>query len=124
MKYIETPKAVKPIGPYSQGTTGSGLIFVSGQVGLDPATNAMVPGGVKEQTKRALENVRAILEAGGSRLESVYKCTVFIKDISLFKDMNEVYSSTFGGHKPARSTVVCGFVRDDILVEIEAIASQ
>jgi 2-iminobutanoate/2-iminopropanoate deaminase len=124
MKYIETAKSVKPIGPYSQGTVSNGLVFVSGQIAIDPASNTVVKGGIREQTKRVLDSLQAILEAGGSSLEKVVKVTVFLKDISYFKDMNEVYAAAFGGHKPARSTVVCGFVKDEILVEIEAIATQ
>ena len=123
MKYIETAKSVKPIGPYSQGIVSNGLVFVSGQIGVDPATNAMVRGGIKEQTQRVLENLKAILEAGGTGLDKVVKVTAFIKESSAFKDMNEVYAAAFGNHKPARSTVVCDFARDDILVEIEAVAT-
>lgn len=124
MKRIETEKGVKPIGPYSQGIISNGLVFVSGQIAIDPATNAMVQGGVKEQTKRVLENLRVVLEAGGSGLEKVVKCSVFIKDAASFKDMNEVYASAFGDHKPTRTTVVCAFAREDILVEIDAVATQ
>jgi 2-iminobutanoate/2-iminopropanoate deaminase len=124
MKFIESAKSVKPIGPYSQGVATNGLVFVSGQIAIDPATNAVVKGGIREQTKRALDSLQGILEAGGSGLDKVVKVTVFIKDISYFKDMNEVYAAAFGSHKPARSTVVCGFVKDEILVEIEAIATQ
>ncbi|MDA4122967.1 MAG: Rid family detoxifying hydrolase [Thaumarchaeota archaeon] len=124
MKYIETAKSVKPIGPYSQGIQANGMVFVSGQIAIDPATNAMVQGGIKEQTKRVLENVQAILEAGGSSLDKVVKMTVFIKEPSYFKDMNEVYAAALGTHKPARSTIVCGFARDDILVEIDCVATQ
>src|SRR5208283_3672921 len=124
MNYIETAKSVKPIGPYSQGIVSNGVVFVSGQIAIDPSSNAMVQGGIREQTKRVLDNLKAILEAGGSSLEKVVKVTVFIKETSYFKDMNEVYAAAFGSHKPARSTVVCGFVRDDILVEIEAVATQ
>jgi 2-iminobutanoate/2-iminopropanoate deaminase len=123
MRYIESSKAVKPIGPYSQGIVANGMVFVSGTVAINPATNSMVAGGIKEQTKQALENVRSVLEAGGSGLERVLKVTVFLKDGSHFKEMNEVYSSYFGSHKPTRTTVVAGFVKDDILVEIDCIAS-
>ncbi len=123
MKYIESAKSVRPIGPYSQAVSENGLVFVAGTIGVDPATNAMVPGGIREQTSRVLENMKAVLEEGGSGLEKVLKVTVFIKDGAHFKEMNEVYASYFGTHKPARSTVVCGFPRSDILVEIEATAS-
>jgi 2-iminobutanoate/2-iminopropanoate deaminase len=123
LKYIESAKSVKPIGPYSQAVSENGFIFVAGTIGVDPATNAMVPGGIREQTARVLENMKAVLEEGGCSLQKVLKVTVFIKDGAHFREMNEVYASHFGGHKPARSTVVCGFPRDDILVEIESVAS-
>ncbi len=123
MRYIETAKAVKPIGPYSQGIVSDGMVFVSGMVGLDAATGSMVTGGIREQTSKALENVTAVLEEGGSSPGKVLKVTVYLKDGSLFKDMNEVYSSFFGSHRPTRSTVVAGFVRGDILVEIDCIAT-
>jgi len=123
MRYVESAKAVKPIGPYSQGIVGNGMVFVSGTVGTDPTTNSMVQGGIKEQTKQALESMKAILEAGGSGLDRVMKVSVFLKDGSHFKEMNEVYTSYFGNHKPTRTTVVAGFVKDEILVEIDCIAS-
>ncbi|MGA2666233.1 MAG: Rid family detoxifying hydrolase [Nitrososphaerales archaeon] len=123
MKYIQSPKAVKPMGPYSQGILSEKLVFVSGTVGTDPSTNAIVPGGIKEQTRQALKNVGAVLEAAGSAPGKVLKATVFLKDGTHFKDMNEVYSAFFGDHKPTRTTVVTGFVKDDILVEIDCIAS-
>ncbi len=123
MKYIVTPKAVKPVGPYSQGIVANGMVFVSGTVAMNPVSNSMVPGGIKEQTAQTLENVKAILEAGGSGLEKVLKVSVYLKDGNDFKVMNEVYSSFFGDHKPTRTTVVAGFVRDGILIEIDCIAS-
>jgi 2-iminobutanoate/2-iminopropanoate deaminase len=123
MRYIESSKAVKPMGPYSQGIVANGLVFVSGTVATDPATNQMVSGGIREQTRRALENVKAVLEEGGSSPEKVLRVTVFLKDGSHFKEMNEVYASFFGNHKPTRTTVVVGFVKGDILIEIDCIAS-
>ena len=123
MKYIETAKAVKPMGPYSQGIVANGMVFVSGSVATNPATNSIVLGGIKEQTRQALENVKAILEAGGSSPEKVLKVSVFLKDGSHFKEMNEVYSAFFGSHKPTRTTVVVGFVKDDILIEIDCVAA-
>jgi len=123
MKYIVTPKAVKPVGPYSQGIVANGMVFVSGTVAMNPVSNSMVPGGIKEQATQTLENVKAILEAGGSGLEKVLKVSVYLKDGNDFKVMNEVYSSFFGDHKPTRTTVVTGFVRDGILIEIDCVAS-
>jgi 2-iminobutanoate/2-iminopropanoate deaminase len=122
LKFVQSPKAPKPIGPYSQGVVENGLVFVAGTVAFDPATGNLVPGGIKEQTKRVLESVKSILEEGGSSLQKVTKVTVYLKEGSHFKDMNEVFSSYFGNHKPTRTTIVCNFVRDDILVEIDAIA--
>ena len=123
MRYIESAKAVKPIGPYSQGIVSDGMVFVSGMVGTDPATSALVAGGIKEQTRQALENVKAVLEEGGSTPGKVLKVSVFLKKGSDFRDMNEVYSSFFGSHKPTRTTVVVGFVKEGILVEIDCVAS-
>jgi len=123
MKYIVTPKAVKPVGPYSQGIVANGMVFVSGTIAMNPVSNSMVPGGIKEQTTQTLENIRAILEAGGSGPEKVLKVSVYLKDGNDFKAMNEVYSAFFGDHKPTRTTVVAGFVRDGILIEIDCIAS-
>jgi 2-iminobutanoate/2-iminopropanoate deaminase len=123
MKYIETPKAVKPLGPYSQGIVANGMVFVSGTVAVNPVSNAMVPGAIKEQTAQVLENIKAILEAGGSGLDKVVKATVFLKDGADFSQMNEVYASYFGANRPTRTTVVAGFVKEGILVEIDCIAT-
>jgi 2-iminobutanoate/2-iminopropanoate deaminase len=122
MKTVQTLKAPKPIGPYSQGIVENGFIFTSGMIALDPATGKVVPGGVKEQTKRVLENVRAILEEAGSSMDKVTKTTVYLKEPSLFKEMNETYAGYFGNHKPARSTIVCNFMLSEVLVEIDAVA--
>ncbi len=123
MKYIESPRAVKPVGPYSQGIEANGMIFVSGTIPINPATNSMVGGGIGEQTRQVLENIGAVLEAGGSGPGKVVKVTVYLKDGAHFKEMNEVYSAFFGTHRPTRTTVVVGFVRDDILVEIDCVAT-
>lgn len=123
MKYIETPKSVKPLGPYCQGIVANGMVFVSGTVGMDPATNAMIPGGIKEQAAQTLANIKSILEAGGSELGKVLKVSVYLKDGADFKVMNDVYASFFGDHKPTRTTVVAGFVKDGILIEIDCVAS-
>ena len=100
------------------------MVFVSGMIALDPATGKMVSGGVQEQTARALESLKGVLKAAGTSEKNVVKTTVFIKDASMYKDMNETYAKFFGKHKPARATLVTGFPRDDILVEIDAIASK
>lgn len=124
MKIVRSKKAPEPIGPYSQAVVAKDLVFVSGMIAIDPATGKMVGGGVKEQTARALASLKAVLKAAGTSEKHVLKTTVFLKDGSMFKDMNETYAKFFGEHKPARSTVVTGFPRPDLLVEIEAVASM
>ena len=121
---ISTPKAPAAIGPYSQGAAANGLVITSGQLGLDPATGAFPEGGVAEQTRQSLENVKAVLEAAGSGLDKVIKTTVFLKDMNDFAAMNAVYAEYFGeGGYPARSAVEVGRLPKDGLVEIEAIAT-
>jgi 2-iminobutanoate/2-iminopropanoate deaminase len=124
MKFIETANAVRPLGPYSQGIAANGFVFVSGTVGIDPKSNEMVKGGIQEQTKQVMENIKAVLEAGGSAIEKIVKVSVFIKDGTHFKDMNATYSTFLGTHRPIRTTVVTGFARDDVLVEIDVVAVQ
>src|SRR2546426_6240821 len=121
MRFVQTSKAPKPIGPYSQGIVANGLVFVAGVVALDPGTGATVSGGVKEQTARILESIKGILEEAGSSLQKVTKVTVYLKEGSTFKEMNEVYTRYFGDHKPVRTTIVCNFVREEFLVELDAI---
>ena len=99
-----------------------GFVFTSGMIALDPATSKIVPGGIREQTRRVLENVKAILEHAGSSMDKVTKTTVYLKNPGLFKEMNEVYTSYFDNHKPARSTIVCDFMLPEVLLEIDAVA--
>lgn len=122
MRFIESTKAVRPIGPYSQGIVTGNLLFISGTIGVDPVSNMMVKGGIVEQTKQVMENIKNILEAGGSGIEKIVKANVYIKDGAHFRDMNTAYSSFLGTHRPTRTTVVTGFARDDILVEIDVVA--
>lgn len=124
MKYVESPKAVKPLGPYSQGIEANGLVFVSGTVPINPVTNSIVEGGIREQTRQVLENIGAVLEAAGSDPGKVTKVTVYLKNGTDFREMNEVYAAFFGDHRPTRTAVVVGFVRDDILVEIDCVATR
>jgi 2-iminobutanoate/2-iminopropanoate deaminase len=124
LKIVRSKKAPEPIGPYSQAIVVKNLVYVSGMIALDPATGKVVSGGVKEQTARALASLKAVLKAAGTSEKNVVKTTVFLKDGTMFKDMNETYAKFFGKHKPARSTVVTGFPRPDVLVEIEAVASK
>ena len=124
LKAVHSKKAPPAIGPYSQAMVVKNLVFVSGMIALDPATGKMVDGGVKEQTERVLANLRAVLKAAGTSKKNVAKTTVFLKDASLFKEMNEIYAKFFGNHKPARATLVTGFPREDILIEIDSIATR
>jgi 2-iminobutanoate/2-iminopropanoate deaminase len=119
---ITTDKAPKAIGPYSAGVSTGHLVFSAGQLGIDPATSKMVDGGVQEQTRQALNNLKAVLEAAGSSLDLVIKTTVFLKDIGEFAQMNEVYGTFFTSNFPARSAFQVGALPLGAAVEIEAIA--
>jgi 2-iminobutanoate/2-iminopropanoate deaminase len=120
---VLTEKGPKPIGPYSQAIKSAGFLFASGQVALDPRTNEFLSGDIRQQTERVLENIKAILEAGGVNLHHVVKTTVFLKDMNDFAAMNEVYGQYFSSAPPARSTVQVARLPKDALVEIEVIAS-
>jgi 2-iminobutanoate/2-iminopropanoate deaminase len=102
---VLTERGPKPIGPYSQAIKSGGFLFASGQVALDPRSNEFLAGDIRQQTERVLENVKAILEAGGANLHHVVKTTVFLKDMNDFAAMNEVYGKYFSAAPPARSTV-------------------
>ena len=121
---IQTSSAPPPIGPYSQAVAIGNLVFTAGQIPLDPATGQVVPGDIKAQTARVLENIKAILAAAGSSLERVVKTTVFIKDMDEFAAMNEVYAQFFSDKAaaPARSTVEVARLPKDVRVELEAVA--
>jgi 2-iminobutanoate/2-iminopropanoate deaminase len=120
---VTTDRGPKPIGPYSQGVKANGLLYLSGQVALDPKTNEMLAGDIRQQTERTLENIKGILEAGGSNLHHVLKTTVFLKDMNEFAQMNEVYGRYFTAAPPARSTVQVARLPKDASVEIEVIAA-
>lgn len=120
---VNTEKAPSAIGPYSQGVTAAGLLFVSGQLPVDPETGEIVPGGIKEQTRQSLGNLKGILEAGGAGLSGVVKTTVFLQNMDDFIDMNSVYTEFFGTDSfPARSTVEVSRLPKNAMVEIEGIA--
>jgi 2-iminobutanoate/2-iminopropanoate deaminase len=122
---ITTDGAPAAIGPYAQGVRAGNFIFTAGQVALDPVTGQAVPGGITEQTARVFENLKAILEAGGSSLGQVVKATVFLKDMNDFAAMNAVYASYFGDDSealPARTTVEVARLPRNLLVEIEVVA--
>jgi 2-iminobutanoate/2-iminopropanoate deaminase len=119
---IATNDGPKAIGPYSQAIKANGLVFLSGQIALDPATQQLISGGVAAQTERVLQNLAGILKAAGSSLQQVVKTTVFLKDMSDFAAMNEVYGRYFTEAPPARSTVEVARLPKDVLVEIDVIA--
>lgn len=131
-KMISTGRAPAAIGPYSQAVQVGEMVFTSGQVALDPATGVLIAGGIREQTTRVLDNLAAVLEAAGLDLTNVVKTTVFLKNMSDFAAMNEVYARYFapqaagaqGVAPPARSTVEVARLPKDALVEIEVIATQ
>jgi len=122
-KIVSTEQAPKAIGPYSQAVVLNGVAYLSGQIPLDPATGQLVEGDIAAQTERVLQNLKAVLEACGASLESVLKTTVFLKDMSDFPKMNEVYARYFATNPPARSTVQAAKLPRDVSVEIDAIAS-
>jgi len=119
---IATDDGPKAIGPYSQAIKANGLVFVSGQVALDPATQQVVAGDVAAQTERALQNLAGILRAAGTSLDRTVKTTVFLKNMGDFTAMNEVYGRYFTQAPPARSTVEVARLPKDVLVEIDVIA--
>lgn len=121
MKVVSTQGAPSAIGPYSQAIVTDGLVFTSGQIALDPATGQLVGSNAAEEARRVLQNLRAVLEAAGSGMDRVVKCTVFLKDMADFAAVNEVYAEAFGGHRPARSTVAVAGLPKGARVEIEAI---
>ncbi len=120
---VLTDKGPKPIGPYSQAVKANGFLFASGQVALDPRTNEFIGGDIRQQTERAMENIKAVVEAAGSNLHHVVKSTVFLKDMNDFAVMNEAYGKYFPAAPPARSTVQVARLPKDALVEIEVIAA-
>lgn len=120
---VLTARGPKPIGPYSQAIKANGLVFVSGQIALDPQSGEFVGTDVRQQTERVLENLKAILEAAGTSLKHVVKTTVFLNDMNDFPAMNEAYAKYFSTTPPARSTVQAARLPKDALVEIDVIAS-
>ncbi len=119
---IATDQAPKAIGPYSQAVRAQGLVFTSGQVAIDPSTQQVIAGDVSAQTDRVLKNLAAILQASGSTLDKVLRCTVFLKNMGDFAAMNEVYGRYFKESPPSRSTVEVARLPKDVLVEIDVIA--
>jgi 2-iminobutanoate/2-iminopropanoate deaminase len=120
---IVSENAPKAIGPYSQAVRAGNLLFLSGQIPLDPATMQLVEGPIGVQTERVLNNLKAVLEAAGLTLEHVVKTTVFMKNLVEFSKMNEVYAQFFPDHAPARSTIQAAELPRDVQIEIDAIAA-
>ena len=120
---IATTQAPAAIGPYSQAIEAGGLVFVSGQLPIDPATGEFAQGGIKELTRQSLENMKAILATAGRTLDNVVKTTVFLADMADFAEMNEVYAEYFQAPFPARSAVAVKTLPKNVLVEVEVIAA-
>ncbi|MDR1600824.1 MAG: RidA family protein [Tannerella sp.] len=121
-KVISTAQAPAAIGPYSQAILAGNVLFASGQLGIDPATNSFVEGGIQAQTRQAFENISAILAEAGYTVKDIVKTTVFLADMADFAAMNEVYAARFDGDFPARSAVAVRTLPKNGLVEIEVIA--
>lgn len=122
-KVIQTDKAPKAIGPYSQAIQAENLLFLSGQIALDPKTGELREGDIRQQTQQVLENVKGLLESQGLGMKDVVKVTIFLKDMGNFNQMNEVYAAYFSSAPPARSTVEVAKLPRNAEIEIEAIAS-
>jgi 2-iminobutanoate/2-iminopropanoate deaminase len=123
-KAIVTEKGPKPVGPYSQAIVEGDFIFVSGQGPINPGTGSLELGDARSETKRVFENLSAILTAAGSSLDQVVKCNVYLRDITDFAAMNEVYRTYFSAPFPARTTIQAGALPGGIAVEIECIAKK
>jgi len=119
---ISCGAAPKAIGPYSQAIRAGDLIFLSGQIPIDPVTGKTVEGGIDDQTRRVLDNIKGLLASQGSAMDDVVKVTIFLKDMSDFNRVNEIYATYFPSSPPARSTVEVARLPRDVLIEIEAIA--
>lgn len=122
MQFLATDKAPRAIGPYSQAVRSGNVIYTSGQIPLDPATNELVEGDFETLTRRVFENLKAVLESDGASFSNVVKATVFLKSMSDFQTLNGVYAEYFGGHKPARSTVAVADLPKGVPVEIDLVA--
>jgi 2-iminobutanoate/2-iminopropanoate deaminase len=119
---VQTDNAPKAIGPYEQAIKANGFIYTAGQIPIDPKTGNVVEGGIAAQTRQVLENLKAVLEAGGATLDRVVKATVFLKNMADFAAMNEVYAQYLGSAKPARSTVAVAELPRGALIEIDLVA--
>lgn len=122
-KHVQTENAPRPIGPYSQGVIAGGLLFLSGQIPVDPVTNEIVAGDIQAQTERVLQNLLAVLKEAKLGPEHVVKTTVYLKDMADFPRMNEVYARYLGKEPPARSTIQAAALPKNVSVEIDLIAA-
>lgn len=122
MHVINTRMAPAAIGPYSQATEFNGLIFVSGQLPIDPATGQLVEGDIKAMTRQSMNNIKAILEAAGSSMDKILKTTVLVKDLGSFGEVNAAYGEFFPGQAPARACFEVAGLPKGALIEIEAVA--
>lgn len=123
MDIIFTENAPAPAGHYSQALLHNGLIFVSGQLPLDPLTLQVPEGGIAPQARQVIANIKAILEGAGSGLDKVLKSTIYIPDSSYWPDINRIYAECFGDHRPARAVIPCGDLHYGVLIEMEVIAA-
>lgn len=121
-KIIKTSKAPEAIGPYSQAVNLNGTVYCSGQIALHPNTMSIIEGGVKEQTKQVMENLKAVLKEAGSDFNKVVKCSIFLDDMNDFPIVNDVYGGYFTGNPPARETVAVQTLPKNVLVEVSCIA--
>jgi len=121
-KVIQTEKAPKAIGPYSQAIQAGNFLFLSGQIPLDPKTGELVKGDIRQQTQQVLENIKGVLESQGLGMDNVVKATIFLKDIGNFNQVNEIYATYFPSSPPARSTVGVAKLPRDADIEIEVVA--
>ncbi len=121
-KVISTKTAPQAIGPYSQAIQAGAFLFVSGQIAIDPATGSVETGDIRSQTRRVMENIKAILTASGTSLDALVKTTIFLKSMADFSTMNEVYGSYFQNHPPARATVEVSALPKGVAIEIDAVA--
>jgi len=122
IKFIKTENAPAAVGPYSQGVMGGNVLFISGQLPADPKGGEPIAGDIKKAARQSLENMKAIVEEAGGSIHNICKVNVFVRDISKFSDVNEVYADFFGDHKPARSLVEVSGMPKNAEIEIEAIA--
>ena len=124
MEKILTNAAPAPAGHYSQAIRHNGLVFVSGQLPLDPVSKEVVEGGIEPQLRQVMANISAILEASGSGLDNILKATIYIPDSSYWPEINRVYAECMGDHKPARAVIPCGDLHYGVLLEMEVIAAS